>query len=73
MGIEVKLLIGSRMRHPGWTTLDLVPGPEADYIGDCEKLAQFGANSIEVIYASHVLEHVPSQTSPRRLRNGTAC
>jgi predicted SAM-dependent methyltransferase len=59
VGIKLKLLIGSRTRYPGWTTLDLVAGPEVDYVGDCQTLAPFDANSIEALYASHVLEHVP--------------
>jgi predicted SAM-dependent methyltransferase len=39
--------------------LGLAAGPEVDYIGDCQSLKQFDANSIEALYASHVLEHVP--------------
>ena len=39
--------------------MDLVSDPEVDYVGDCQNLAQFDANSIEAVYASHVLEHVP--------------
>ena len=39
--------------------MDLFAGPEVDYVGDCQNLAQFEANSIEAVYASHVLEHVP--------------
>jgi predicted SAM-dependent methyltransferase len=63
----VKLLIGSRTRYPGWKTLDLVAGAEVDYVGDCEKLAQFAPNSIEALYASHVLEHVPYANLPATL------
>jgi predicted SAM-dependent methyltransferase len=31
--------------------------PEVDFIGDAGTLSQFADNSIEVIYASHILEH----------------
>lgn len=55
----MKLLIGSRIRYSGWNTLDIVAGPEVDYVGDCENLSQFDTSSIEALYASHVLEHVP--------------
>ena len=63
----MKLLIGSRTRYPGWSTLDLVAGPGVDYVGDCAQLAQFETNSIEALYASHVLEHVPYARLPATL------
>jgi predicted SAM-dependent methyltransferase len=59
VGDTLKLQIGSRTRAPGWKTLDLVAGPDVDYAGDCEDLSQFDSNAIEMLYASHVLEHVP--------------
>jgi predicted SAM-dependent methyltransferase len=55
----VKLHIGSRKRSEGWKTFDIEPGPEIDFTGDCKDLSQFADGSIEIIYASHVLEHVP--------------
>jgi predicted SAM-dependent methyltransferase len=54
----MKLNIGARTRAEGWHTFDIVPGPEVDFVGDCRDLAQFAANSVDTIYASHVLEHV---------------
>jgi predicted SAM-dependent methyltransferase len=55
----MKLLVGSRKRSEGWKTFDIVPGPEVDFTGDCKDLSQFADGSVETIYASHVLEHVP--------------
>jgi predicted SAM-dependent methyltransferase len=57
----MKLHIGSRARAEGWKNLDIEPGPEVDYIGDCKDLAQFASDSVDAIYASHVLEHLSYQ------------
>ena len=54
----MKLHIGTTDRHPGWTSFDVVAGPGVDIVGDCKKLTQFADNSIETIYASHVVEHI---------------
>jgi predicted SAM-dependent methyltransferase len=64
----MKLQIGSRQRNSGWKTLDIVAGPEIDYVGDCTDLSQFSDGSVEELYASHVLEHVPYAELPRTLR-----
>ena len=64
----MKLLLGSRTRHPGWTTLDLTAGPEVDHVGDCTDLSAFADDSIETLYASHVLEHVPYPDLQRTLK-----
>ena len=53
----IKLHIGGAESHPEWKILDVEPRPEVDYIGNASDLSQFETNSIEVIYASHVLEH----------------
>jgi len=58
----LKLHIGSRERTEGWKTLDAEPGPDVDFVGDCSDLSRFADGSVETIYASHVLEHVPYQT-----------
>lgn len=63
----MKLQIGSRKRYFGWKTFDIVEGPEVDYIGRCTDLSQFEDNSIEALYASHVLEHVPYADLPDTL------
>ena len=45
-------------RVPGWKILDIQPGPAVDFVGDCSDLGQFADESIDEIYASHVLEHL---------------
>ncbi|NJO51292.1 MAG: methyltransferase domain-containing protein [Leptolyngbyaceae cyanobacterium RM2_2_4] len=53
----LKLHIGGQEKHPDWKILDIESRPEVDYVGDASDLSQFAEDSIEVIYASHVLEH----------------
>jgi len=52
-----KLHIGGKQAHPDWKILDIEPRPEVDYVAHASDLSQFENNSIDVIYASHVLEH----------------
>jgi predicted SAM-dependent methyltransferase len=53
----LKLHIGGQEPHPEWKILDIESRPEVDYVANAQDLSQFESNSIEVIYASHVLEH----------------
>ncbi|MBO9999591.1 MAG: methyltransferase domain-containing protein [Cyanobacteria bacterium SID2] len=53
----VKLHIGGKKAHPDWKIFDIEPRPEVDFVGNAADLSQFEDNSIDAIYASHVLEH----------------
>lgn len=53
----LKLHIGGQETHPDWKILDVESRPEVDYVANAQDLSQFESNSIDVIYASHVLEH----------------
>jgi len=52
-----KLHIGGQVRTPGWEVLDVNPGPCVDHVCNASDLRAFANESVEQIYASHVLEH----------------
>lgn len=54
-----KLHIGGREKKLGWKLLNIQPGDGVDYVGDINDLSQFPDGSFDVIYGSHVLEHIP--------------
>lgn len=55
----MKLHVGCGERYlPGWKHLDARKFPHVDYVTDkLDKLDMFADNSVEEIYACHVLEH----------------
>lgn len=63
----LRLNIGGTVRHPEWKILNVVPGPQVDYVGDCTDLSQFAAGSVEIVYASHVFEHLGLAEFPKVL------
>ena len=54
----VKLHLGGRIRMPGWTSFDIAPGPGVDVVGDCRDLSHFADETADLVYASHILEHL---------------
>lgn len=46
-------------RLPEFETLNIIDGKDVDYIMDISNILQFSDNSFDLIYASHVIEHVP--------------
>ena len=64
-----KLHIGGQSAHADWKILDVKPGPHVDYVGHCSDLSAFGDDSIQEIYASHVVEHLGYRNElPQALR-----
>ena len=54
----MKLHIGGETAKEGWKVLNIQKKDGVDFEGDLSDLSQFSDNSIEAVYASHVLEHV---------------
>lgn len=54
----MKLHIGGRERKEGWSILNAQPGPVVDIVGDFRDLSGFEDESVDAVYASHVLEHL---------------
>jgi SAM-dependent methyltransferase len=55
-------------RIPGFETLDVRGGKNVDYILDTAKPLPFENNTFNLIYASHVLEHIPWYRTEEVLR-----
>lgn len=54
----VKLHLGCGTRNiPGFVHVDIVDAPHIDYRSSVDNLCEFADASVELIYASHVLEH----------------
>lgn len=53
-----KLHIGGREKHDDWVILDALPGPNVDFVGNCNDLSFLPDESCSEVYASHVLEHL---------------
>lgn len=46
-------------RLPGFETMDITARREVDYVLDASKCLTFDDNTFELVYSSHVLEHIP--------------
>jgi len=53
-----KLHLGGLQAKPGWSIVNIQPGPTVDHLGDITDLSFIPDASIEEVYASHVLEHL---------------
>lgn len=54
----MKLHIGCGKRFiPGYVHVDVLPLPHVEHVTDAKRLSFAAENSVDVIYAAHVLEH----------------
>ncbi len=55
---KLKLHLGCGMRYiPGFTHVDISNAPHIDYCCSVDNLCDFSDDSVDLIYAAHVLEH----------------
>ncbi len=54
----MKLHIGGETVKEGWKLLNIQKNNGVDFVGDLSDLSQFSDESVEEIYASHVVEHI---------------
>ncbi len=54
-----RIHLGGEVRSPGWIVINPKNGAHVDIQGDHRKLAMFPQGSVNQIYASHVVEHLP--------------
>ena len=64
----MKLHIGGQEIKEGWKILDIQKNDGVDYVGNISDLSQFKDESIEEIYASHVVEHVDQKNIKKTLK-----
>ncbi|WP_176787683.1 class I SAM-dependent methyltransferase [Roseospirillum parvum] len=57
----LKLNVGGIERRPGWTVVNIQPGPTVDVVADARDLSMFADGSVAALYASHILEHLSYQ------------
>jgi predicted SAM-dependent methyltransferase len=66
---EIKLHIGCGEKIlPGYIHIDKKSYPHVDYVTDCSDLHMFDDNSVDLIYACHLLEHIERYNIDKVLR-----
>lgn len=66
-GIKLHLGCGKR-KLPGWVGVDSREDVGADVVADVRDLSLWEGDSVNAIYACHVLEHIPRPEALRTLR-----
>ena len=63
----MKLHIGGETIKDGWKVLNIQKNDGVDFVGDLSDLSQFSNDSLEEIYASHVVEHLTKKKIKKTL------
>lgn len=53
---------------PGWANLDAMPGPRVDVVDDAQTLRSIPQGSVDLLYASHILDHFSRNDTDAVLR-----
>ena len=64
----MKLHIGGKEIKEGWKILNIQKNDGVDFVGDITDLSQFEDESIDEIYASHVVEHIDQKNIKKTLK-----
>lgn len=64
----MKLHIGGKELKEGWKILNIQKNDGVDFVGSISDLSQFEDESIEAIYASHVVEHIDQKNIKQTLK-----
>ena len=64
----MKLHIGGKELKEGWKILNIQKNDGVDFVGSISDLSQFKDESIEAIYASHVVEHIDQKNIKQTLK-----
>jgi predicted SAM-dependent methyltransferase len=64
-----RLHVGGTVRKEGWTVLNALDGDHVDVVGDLRDLSMFESGSFDVVYGSHIFEHLGyANDLPRAVR-----
>ena len=55
------------VNHPSFINIDALPAPHIHYLRSIDNLSPFQDNTIDLVYASHCLEHFPYREVPKVL------
>ena len=65
---NMKLHIGGKEKKDGWKILNIQKNDGVDFVGSISDLSQFEDESIDEIYASHVVEHIDQKNIKKTLK-----
>lgn len=65
---KIKLHIGGTEQKEGWKILNKLDAPYVDYNADLNDLSEFPDECCNVIYGSHVFEHIGQQNMPNVMK-----